>query len=56
MPDLSNEEIKAAFKAGLKEWLDEKFSDFGKWSLGGLFVSAMAGIIWLFFLSQGWHK
>lgn len=56
MPELSKDEIKEAFKLGLKEWLDDKFADFGKWSLGGLFVCAMGGVIWLFFLSMGWHK
>lgn len=56
MPDMSKDEIKEAFKLGLKEWLDDKFADFGKWSLGGLFVMALGGIVWMFFLSQGWHK
>jgi hypothetical protein len=34
--DLDREEIKQAYKEALKEWMDEKFAIFGKWTLTGL--------------------
>lgn len=53
--DPSNEEIKKAMKEGIKEWLNEQYAAFGKWTLHGLLAMALAGICWLAF--QGYfHK
>lgn len=49
-------DVKAAFKEGLKEWLDEKFADFGKWSLGGLAAMALAALTYFGLIASGWHK
>ncbi len=54
--NLDRETTKEAVKDALKEWLDEKFSEFGKWSLRGLIAAAVAGITYLFLISEGWHK
>ncbi len=53
---LDKETTKEAVKEALKEWLDEKFSEFGKWSLRGLIAAAVAGVTYLFLISEGWHK
>ncbi len=53
---LDKETTKEAVKEALKEWLDEKFSEFGKWSLRGLMAATVAGITYLFLISEGWHK
>lgn len=47
---------KDIVKEALKEWLDEKFSTFGKWSMTGLGAMAVAGITYLWLTSNGWHK
>lgn len=52
MPDMTPAEIKAAMKDAIKEWLDDKFADFGKWSLGGMLAGLLGGvgyfILWVY--------
>lgn len=48
--------MKAAVKEALKEWLDAKYSAFGRWSLHGLLALALAGGVYLAMLASGWHK
>ena len=47
---------KETIKEALKEWLNEKFATFGRWSLTGLAAMALAGLIYLWMMSNGWHK
>ena len=54
--DATKEDIKAALKEALKEWLDDKYASFGKWSLHGLLAMLLAGVVYLFMISNGWHK
>ena len=54
--DATKEDIKEALKEALKEWLDEKYIAFGKWSLHGLMAMLLAGGVYLFMVSNGWHK
>lgn len=53
---LDKNETKEAVKEAIREWLDEKYSTFGKWSLHGLLAMVMAGVVYLFMISNGWHK
>lgn len=53
---LDKDATKEAVKEALKEWMDEKFMTFGKWSFHGFLVMAFAGVVYLFMISQGWHK
>jgi len=56
MPDITPAEIKAAMKEAIKEWMDDKFADLGKWTLGGLAVSVLGGIgAFILFVYAG-HK
>ena len=48
--------LKQAFKEGMREWLDEKFSEFGKWSMRGIAAMALVAMTWFILVSQGWHK
>jgi hypothetical protein len=56
MSDLDQDDVKDALKEGLREWLDEKFAAFGKWSLMGLGAAALAGLVYLAMAGAGWHK
>lgn len=47
---------KEVVKEALEEWLDKKFAQFGKWTLGGLCALAFAGCVYLALAGQGWHK
>lgn len=53
---IDKDTAKEAVKEALKEWLDEKYTVFGKWSFHGLLAMMLAGIVYLFMLSNGWHK
>lgn len=53
---LDKETTKEAVKEALREWLDEKYSTFGKWSMHGLLAMLLAACVYLFMLSNGWHK
>lgn len=52
----ADDATKEAVKEALKEWLDEKYSAFGKWSFHGLLAMALVGAVYLFMISNGWHK
>lgn len=54
--DPKDPNIKQAFKEGINEWLDGKFAQFGKWTLGGLAAAALAGLVYLALVGLGWHK
>lgn len=48
--------MKEAIKEGLREWLDEKYAAFGRWTFRGLMALTFSALVWLIALSQGWHK
>lgn len=52
----SDEAMKAAVKEALKEWLDEKFTTFGKWTLTAVAASALAGIVFFILWASGWRQ
>jgi len=37
---------KEIFKAAIKEWMDEKFATFGKWTFGAFFVLAFGWLVY----------
>lgn len=48
--------MKRVFKDALKEWLDEKFSQFGKWSMGAFAAMALAALAYFILWANGWSK
>lgn len=56
MPNIDKDVQKEAVKEALKEWLNEKVKEFGWFSLKTIGYLAFAGVVYLFLLSQGWHK
>jgi hypothetical protein len=44
MPELPQKELKAVMKEAMKEWLDEKFVIFGKFSAGTIASLGLAYI------------
>lgn len=47
---------KEAVKAAIREWMDDAFAEFGKWTLKGLLVAAFVGCVYLALKGQGWSK
>lgn len=56
MAELSDEQIKDAAKEAFREFLDEKFATFGKWSLGGLAAAFLVAVTYFILIMNGWHR
>ncbi len=53
---VDDEKIKEAAKEAIREFLDEKFAAFGKWSLASIAALVLAGVVYFILLVNGWHK
>jgi len=53
---LDKDAFKQVVKEVLTEWLNDKYAAFGKWSFHGLLAMALAGLVYWFMISNGWHK
>jgi hypothetical protein len=51
----AKEELKVVIKEAIKEWLNEKFQAFGRWSLTGLAAAVLTAMIWLILKSKGFE-
>ena len=56
MSELDPTEHKEIVKEALKEWLNEQFAAFGKWSFMGLLSLAFAAFTYLWLAEHGFHK
>lgn len=56
MPNIDPEVQKQAVKEALKEWLNDQFAAFGKWTFAGLFSAALVGLVYFALTGAGWHK
>lgn len=54
--ELGEAEIKRALKDGLKEWMNEKFAEVGKWTLHGLLVALLTALAYFILHQNGWTK
>jgi hypothetical protein len=52
---VDREVVKAALKEGLKEWMDEKVLDVGKWTIRAGLIFAFGGLIYFVLMLSGWH-
>ena len=46
--------MKTAVKEALKEWLDEKFTTFGKWAAASLAALGLAAFVYFILWAHGW--
>ncbi len=53
---LDREAQKQALKEAIREWMDDAFAEFGKWTFKGLLVLAFAGCVYMAMKGQGWSK
>ena len=47
-------ETKAVIKEALKEWMDEKFAAFGRWSIIGIAAAALFALMYFILAVKGW--
>ena len=52
--DATRDERKALIKEALREWLDEKYSTFGKWTAHGFGAVVIAAAAYLIAWKSGW--
>lgn len=52
---IRREEDKDIVKEAFKEWLEEKFADFGKWTMKSLAAMCFGAIV-VFLVTHGWIK
>lgn len=53
---MTPDEIKAALKEGIKEWLNEQFTIFGKWSMTALTAVIFTALIYFVLKMNGYVK
>lgn len=53
MEPWDEEQFKDAVKEALHEWLEEKYAQFGKWTLHGLLASGVVGLCLFIFWTSG---
>ena len=53
---IDKESQKAALKEAIREWMDDAFAEFGRWTFRGLLAAAFGGAVYLAFVNAGWHK
>lgn len=51
-----NDELKIALKAALKEWLDEKLAEFGRWSIMTIGAAALVALTYFILKFSGVNK
>jgi hypothetical protein len=56
MPHIDPEIQKQAVKEALREWIDERYAEVGKWTIRGLFALAFAGGVYLALVGLGYHR
>jgi hypothetical protein len=52
----TDQETKDVLKEALKEWLDEKFAELGKWSFRTITVMCLGALTYFILQVNGWHK
>lgn len=56
MPEIDKDMQKEAVKEALREWLDDAFATFGRWTFTGLLAAAFVGAVYLTLIGMGWKK
>ena len=54
--NVTSDEMKTAMKRALKEWLDDKFAEFGWFSFKAVTAAALAALVFFILTMNGWHK
>ena len=55
MENMSKEEYKALVKEAIGEWLDAKYSQFGRWTIHGI-LAMVLGTVVMYLVTHGYIK
>lgn len=47
--------VKESAREAHREWLNEMFSTFGKWTMTGFCVALFGALVYLILFTNGWH-
>lgn len=53
---MSDEDTKALMKEAIKEWMDDKVLQFGKWSITTILCSGIFALVYFIVQMGGFHK
>jgi|HubBroStandDraft_1064217.scaffolds.fasta_scaffold687816_2 hypothetical protein len=53
---MTDDQTKEAVKEAIKEWMDDKFSTFGKWTITTAGVVLFGWVIYGLLVLNGWHR
>ncbi len=56
MADIDEEEQKRLFKEALTEWMNAKFAEFGWYSVKTLGLITFGVLLYLYLVTNGWHR
>lgn len=56
MPRIGDDELKRLVKEAIHEWMNDRFAEFGKWSVYGIAVAALGYLAVAVLAGNGWHK
>lgn len=51
---MNKDDYKDAVKEAIREWLDAKFAEVGKWAVGGVVAMIVVSLLWLVLIKSGW--
>ena len=52
---MTENQVKDVMKEAITEWMDDKFKQFGKWTLTGFAVAAVAALTYFILRMNGWE-
>ncbi len=55
MDDNQQSEMKSAMKDAIKEWMDEKFAEVGRWTIHSIVVAALGLLAYFILATHGWQ-
>ena len=53
---MNEQQAKAALKEALKEWMDDKFASFGKWTFMAVGTFFFGLVVYALLALNGWHR
>lgn len=49
-------DVKIALKEAMREWLDDKYAEVGRWAIRGILAAAVFALGYFILTMNGWHR